>query len=436
MNDISPVIYFVIAVNTVIFLLMMVWVRFFQKGAEGGISKKANVNSRLEQRLVLEAISACALEPGLKDIIFAVGNNAAEKTGFPFWMIWLREGNDDFHLADFFLGSNNIIDLQGVREEQLITWVKQNPEPVETGPFLQEMCKNQKMKQAVSLMGGGLLIPFNDGQHLLGFIILGGKKNIQEKRSADFLSLYGAFASIIIRKTIADARQRALEKEQLRADSLANLGKLAAGMAHEIRNPLTFMKAAMQQLQKKFKLPDSDSGLSEGIVEEIDRINKHVQDLLNLGRIDPVEFSRVSAKTILLKAVGFISSQAEEMKIECQVVVPDDDLIIMGNPDLLWQIILNLLLNGLDAIGENGNLDLICSRQGKMFSLKVKDSGCGISEENSETIFDPFFTTKDHGTGLGLSTAYNIAKAHGGSLSLKETGPEGTVFELIIPLAD
>lgn len=435
MNDTTPIIIFIIVVNTIAFMLMMVGVHFFQRRGSFNAGNKRNaLGNQLEQRLVFEAISACALEPEFKDVIQAIGSNAAEKTGFAEWILWLRQENRDFYIADAHGKSFTFSEVKHSGANDLYTWVLQNLEPMELGKFVQDMVEDENLKRALINMDEGLLIPFLDGQHLLGFIVLGGKKDSTEGRSTDFLSLFGAFAAIIIKKSRADEMQSHLFKEQLRADSLANLGKLAAGMAHEIRNPLTFMKAAVQQLQKKYTFADKDQGLTEGIVEEIDRINQHVEDLLVLGKIDPVEFEITSLNPILEKAVKLISSQAKEKGIECSLSLAEEELKFLGNEDLIWQIVLNLILNAMEAMQSRGSLTLSCCTREDDICLEVKDSGQGIPEAIADKIFDPFFTTKDHGTGLGLSTSYNVALAHNGTLSLIDSNTDGTTFRLLLPL--
>ena len=435
MDGSTTIILAIISINFVLFTLMVVWIRFFRSSAESSARPLlgSSPNNSLEQRLVLEAISACALEPGIESIIKALGHNASEKTGYPLWMIWLKNDKGEFYLAasDSTIKKNSLLNIV---EPKLTAWVRQNPEAVPVSDFLVNLCNEPELASTLKGFGDGIYIPCNDGQQLLGFILLGGKKQDSCCRSDDFLNLFGAFAAIIIKKALADEQQRLMEKERYRSDSLANLGKLAAGLAHEIRNPLTFMKAAMQRLQKKYTFEDGDSNLAAGIVEEIDRINKHVEELLSLGRIDPIAFQEVDFNEIVRKAVNLVESTALKKNIRIKTKSFDHAAIVLGNNDLLWQIVLNLLLNSIDAISQEGEIRLNLDHDKDAISLEVRDSGCGIPPDKVEQIFDPFFTTKEQGTGLGLSTAYNVAKAHEGALELVTTGPKGTAFRLRIPL--
>lgn len=401
--------------------------------------KKAK--NKIEQRLVLEAIAASSIKSDLSSIVHSIGMHAANMTGFTDWIIWLMTDNDG--LFRIFDASDSISDqllseMQNNDYERLSRYVRNNVSPLPLDGSIVSMTSDSNMKSLFQsfVSNGGLLVPFYDGKKLLGFIILGGRRDITENRSEQFLSLYGACAAIIINKAILDKQERELRNQQQRAENLASMGKMAAGLAHEIRNPLTFVRATTEHLAQNLKINPEDKSLLFDVVDEIDRINLRIEELLSLSRIDPDNFKPLVLTDIISKSVATMHIEAKLKKVKiCTNLLPDR-ILVNGDPDKLRQLIQNILLNAIQAMNSGGSVCITHTISENQFTtLEFHDNGTGIDSEIQKRIFDPFFSTKEKGTGLGLAICYSIVRSHGGSLELVKSDSYGTVFRVSLPIA-
>ncbi|MCC7380237.1 MAG: PAS domain-containing protein [Deltaproteobacteria bacterium] len=218
-----------------------------------------------------------------------------------------------------------------------------------------------------------------------------------------------------------------------RAERLATLGKLAAGLAHEVRNPLSSMCASIDVLKTTLSPPDSVKRLMDNVVREGDRLNALISDFLTFAR--PRELNR---KPVDVSQV--MSALAEVFRHEAQAAgtvvttTLDSGLVASIDADLIRQVIWNLAKNAVQAIGQQGgHIQLEAHARDQGVELVVRDDGPGIPAEALSRIFDPFFTTKDRGTGLGLAIAHSIVQAHGGKLLVSSTVGEGTEFAIWLP---
>lgn len=218
-----------------------------------------------------------------------------------------------------------------------------------------------------------------------------------------------------------------------RAERLATLGKLAAGLAHEVRNPLSSMCASIDVLKTALSPPDSVKRLMDNVVREGDRLNTLISDFLTFAR--PRELNR---KPIDVSQV--MSALADVFRHEAQAAgtvvttTLDAGLVASIDADLIRQVLWNLAKNAVQAIGQRGgHIQLEAHARDQGVELVVRDDGPGIPAEALSRIFDPFFTTKDRGTGLGLAIAHSIVQAHGGKLLVSSTVGEGTEFAIWLP---
>ncbi len=257
------------------------------------------------------------------------------------------------------------------------------------------------------------------------------------------LFLFGlALAAVVYRDMIAPLRVKLVESEALaeRHEKLASLGMLAAGVAHEIRNPLTAIKAALFIQQKKFH-PGSQEHADARLVErEILRLERIVNDFLQFARPTEPELSTVPADLPLRDAQLFLAPQLEKANIR---LVREDPapMQIKVDPAQIKQVLINLVQNAADSIGRDGTITLRARPDRKSLSngetdvviLEVADTGKGIAPDVEKRLFDPFFTTKDSGTGLGLSIAAGIVQKHGGLLQYQTRVNHGTTFGIVLP---
>lgn len=230
-----------------------------------------------------------------------------------------------------------------------------------------------------------------------------------------------------------------LEDKLKQHEKLAAVGQLAAGIAHEIRNPLASMFGSVQMLQESSgnnQLSEEDQKLMRIIKKEIERLNDLVSEFLNFVKPDKFEFKTVELMTLLSDIIfqsTHQSSQFPQVKI-LQELKPNIEA--MGNSEKLRQVIWNLLANALQAMQGPGTISVGCDEVSPHWVyFWVEDQGEGMSEETLQHLYEPFFTTKPKGTGLGLATVYKIVEAHQGEIRVRSKKGEGTRFEVHLPKA-
>jgi len=253
-----------------------------------------------------------------------------------------------------------------------------------------------------------------------------------------------ALAAVVYRDMIAPLRVKLVESQSLveRHEKLASLGLLAAGVAHEIRNPLTAIKAALFIQQKKFQSGSQEYDDAKLVEREILRLERIVNDFLQFARPSDPELVTVPADLILLETQKFLEPQLGRNNIRL-VLEASAPVRIRVDAAQIKQVLTNLVQNAADSIGENGTVKLrarqhrqrLANAETNVVILEVADTGKGISPEIEKRLFDPFFTTKDTGTGLGLSIASSIVQKHGGVLQYQTQVHRGTTFGIVLPEA-
>jgi PAS domain S-box-containing protein len=253
-----------------------------------------------------------------------------------------------------------------------------------------------------------------------------------------------------------DLREKLAQEEKIkevlmraaRAEKMASLGQLAAGVAHEINNPLTGILLYGGLLLEDLSQDDSKYQDLQSIIEDANQCRKIVKSLLAYSRQTSANQETLELNDLVEQSLSLIRDQSLFINIELLKELADEKMLIKVDRRQLNQVIINLVLNAIDAMERKGTLTLrtYCSKGKRKGGgkkgvagfayLEVSDTGCGIPEANLPRIFDPFFTTKDlgKGTGLGLSTVYGIVQENGGNIWVKETSQKGTTFILELPL--
>jgi signal transduction histidine kinase len=250
-------------------------------------------------------------------------------------------------------------------------------------------------------------------------------------------------AVVVYRDMIAPLQVQLVESRLVveRQEKLASLGMLAAGVAHEIRNPLTAIKAWLFLQQKHLTTGTPEFADAELIGSEINRLERIVKDFLQFARPSDPQFVVVHAAQPLRDVRTLMEPQLEKSRIKL-VFNEGPDAQIRIDPQQIRQVLINLVQNAADSIGQNGTVTLRVRLNGKRLNdrhqdvaiLEVADTGKGILPEAEKRLFDPFFTTKDFGTGLGLPIAARIVEKHGGALQYQTQAGIGTTFGIILPL--
>ncbi|MCB9537865.1 MAG: PAS domain-containing protein [Myxococcales bacterium] len=226
---------------------------------------------------------------------------------------------------------------------------------------------------------------------------------------------------------------RALEDSMRRSERFAVIGKMAAGIAHEIRNPLASMSGSIQMLARSAQEPMQER-LMRIVLREIDRLNALITDFLQFARPNPPQFDRVELATLFDDLAGMFANQPADRPPVELIIEHDEALTISADAGQLKQVFWNLINNGAQAMAEGGRLEIRCRRMDATRAIvTVTDHGAGIPDEVQPRIFDPFFSTKDHGTGLGLAQAHRIIDEHGGFLSVRSTVDVGSTFTVVLP---
>ncbi|HUL50974.1 MAG TPA: ATP-binding protein [Candidatus Nitrosotalea sp.] len=256
------------------------------------------------------------------------------------------------------------------------------------------------------------------------------------------LALVAAMGWVIYRDMIAPLRTRLVHSQYLleRQEKLATLGTLAAGIAHEIRNPLTSLKARLYTLEKHLQAVPAARKDTDIISAEISRLERIVQDVLSFARPADPKLEKISAETLLREVQGLMSSSLETRGIQLVLEAPTD-LQIRADGGHLKQVLINLVRNGAEAIDGAGRITLraratrasLGGSETSVVILEVSDTGRGIAPEAEKRLFDPFFSTKEAGTGLGLPIAARIVERHGGLLQYQTRPGRGTTFGVVLP---
>ena len=236
--------------------------------------------------------------------------------------------------------------------------------------------------------------------------------------------------------TLEDVSEiKALTEQLIRADRLAAMGELTAGVAHEVRNPLGVIRASVQLLEDAQCDRARIHEAAEVIKQEIDRLDKVIKALLDFGRPSKPTFVPVDVEDVLRDVVLFTNRFAKQAEVHIE-----EDLVgglpgVEADPDQLKQVFLNLVTNAVQVMGEEGGTITIHTRlNGDFVEVTVGDTGPGIAPENISRVFDPFFSTRSDGTGLGLTMVHRIIDDHDGHIEV-ESGPSGTVFRVSLPAA-
>lgn len=249
--------------------------------------------------------------------------------------------------------------------------------------------------------------------------------------------------------------RKVLEQDLARVDKLASLGEMAAGVAHEIKNPLAGISGAMQILARSFNEDDTNLLIFNEVQSQVKRLDGFVNNLLQFARPAQTRFAKIQIDEILEKILLLAATQMDEKSIEVENSFEKHQQIVHGDDGQLQQVFLNIVLNAIDAMGKGGKLSIrmsweqnstICQRTECMSSscgtanghvlIAVGDTGAGIDPDLMETIFNPFYTTKPSGTGLGLSISHRILEQHGGSIAVESEPGVGTTFYVCLPVCD
>ena len=228
---------------------------------------------------------------------------------------------------------------------------------------------------------------------------------------------------------------RRLQSELRRRDRLVALGNMAAGIAHEVRNPLSAIKGLARFFMETVQAGSEEARMAEIMTGEVLRLDKVVGDLLDFARPDVLNLTDMKLDELVERAGSMVRADMESRSIAFKVDLPAPPPVVRLDRDRMTQVLLNLFLNAVQAMPDGGTLRVEGHMEGTDLALTIADTGCGIPEGRLGDIFSPYFTTKAKGTGLGLSIVHKIVEAHDGTIEVSSTTGVGTTFRLRFPLA-
>ncbi len=272
-------------------------------------------------------------------------------------------------------------------------------------------------------------------------------KNVDIKTSA-LRSSRGRKLGTIVLLTDLTLRRR-LEESQKRVEHLQEIEEMSAGLAHEIRNPLASIRGCTQELGKQELSEPTNKKLAEIVCRESDRLDKIVNDFLNLARMKPPVFSRTELDSLVDEVVILLRSREDAAEVQILQDV-EEKMHIYCDPEQVRQLLLNFGINSIEALDRHGYIKFTAYRDSRKddtfknrglidpgvegYVIEVVDNGCGISPEDIPKVFTPFFTTKQRGTGMGLAIANRIVTEHGGLMEVDSEKGKGTSLRLWLPL--
>lgn len=330
-------------------------------------------------------------------------------------------------------------DLRGVAlsgEDRLAKWLKVNKTYLDVRARPEVLAfLGEREKDVLRRLGLALCFPVLSMNRLIGILGIGEKPSGKAWSGEEtaFLDSLMPQAGIALENALLYKEQRERYRRMLRADRLATIGELAAGAAHEIRNPLTSIKSSLQYLESRCR-EETEKRLLGVALRETDRIDETLAALLSFSRPTEIRKEPCDLVELLEESAALVSLQARAKGVEVRTSFPPVPIVVEADGPQLKQVFLNVFLNAVQAMEAGGTLAVEALRAGSGRPLvRVTDTGPGIPEEALEKVFDPFFTTKKGGTGLGLSICYTIVKAHGGEIEIRSRPGEGTTVLVSLP---
>ena len=229
---------------------------------------------------------------------------------------------------------------------------------------------------------------------------------------------------------------RNLKKQVETNRRLAAIGKLAAGVAHEIRNPLSSIKGFATYFSRQYENEPDDVEIAKIMIQEVERMDRSITQLLEFAKPMAVEIKQTPIEPLIQHSLKLVSHDLDKKKIHVQTDLRTRRETFHTDPERICQVLLNLYMNALNAMDINGTLEISVTDVGDELEIRVADDGCGIPAKDIEKIFDPYFTTRAKGTGLGLSIVHRIVENLNGEIRVESRSSKGTVFYITLPDSD
>jgi signal transduction histidine kinase len=353
--------------------------------------------------------------------------------------ILIHDGHGDFVPADGWRFAGEPFDI--VELADLLAHFRLSRQPAIREEIAAGGAGTVAKRAAAALARAGAEAAFElrSTDSLEGILLLGGRSDDEPLSSEDvdvlsILSnnLAGALRGARLALDLEQSRQVIARSERLSA-----VGTLAAGLAHEIRNPLVSIRTFTQLLPERLDDPEFRSRFLDLTLSEVDRICALVSELLAFARPAPTTLERMDLVGCVERLCLLLSSQARTRGVHLGMSEPSYDIHVVADEDQLKQVVMNVVLNAIQSCIDGGRVQVSCYRSDAhdgSACIEVVDNGCGIPDDAIGRIFDPFFTTRSEGTGLGLSVAHRIVTSHGGTIDVRSRVGHGSTFVIRLPL--
>jgi signal transduction histidine kinase len=307
-----------------------------------------------------------------------------------------------------------------------------------------DLSDSQLIIQMMTDMESEICIPLIAKSRLIGLVNLGmkGNKRMYSHEDIEMLTTLANSATIAIENAQLIENMKKTKKVMARADRLAGIGQLAAGIAHEIRNPLVAIKTSAQLLPDRYNDEEFRTYFSTIVASEIDRATKKINDLLDYARPSAPFFQQENINEIIEGMVAFVKNDAYKKEQTIEINLSQELPTITLDRQQMKQVFINLLFNAIHSTPEKGKISITTKKRTKsngptdFIQVEVSDTGVGIPEEDLEKIFTPFFTTKakEEGSGLGLAMTHQIIEEHEGTIDVQSRINQGTTFTINLPV--
>ncbi|MBI2091084.1 MAG: GAF domain-containing protein, partial [Deltaproteobacteria bacterium] len=329
-----------------------------------------------------------------------------------------------------------------VRDDPLIRRLTSNRGALvrEELQFAADGAADGDLAQKMGEINAEVTLPLVTKEKLIGLLNLGYKegKEMYSDEDLELLSTLGNQAAVAIENARLYENLKQSQSIIRRADRLASLGQLTAGLAHEIRNPLVAIRTFTQLLPERYQDPEFRSSFQALAMKEVDRICGLVNDLLSFARPSAPNVSAENVNEIVESIARILETEAKEKGVQIYRRLAPSLPKIFVDKEQIKQVCMNVILNAIQAIDGRGvvqiSTHMFAKSGGEQFvQIGIRDSGLGIAEKDLENIFNPFFTTKKEGSGLGLSISHQIVQEHGGYITVESKAGEGTTFFINLP---
>ena len=341
----------------------------------------------------------------------------------------LKEALDGGYFETLPLIPGRPWELMCVDEDGLITYL--NPAGEEIFGIADAELRGQALRVRLPALSPALDAPLPAGRQRNEAVVIGpdGRRRTLGW-AVGRLNEHGAAGWVIVFQDLTEFRR--MEEAVRRSDRLAVVGGLAAGLAHEIRNPLAAMTGSVELLGGSPGLLESERQLLQVVRKEGQRLEALVRDFLSFAKPASPQLGTIDGRELVLETAELFRAEADRRGVSLSVEA-QADIALRADGAQIKQVLWNLLGNAADATGPGGRIAVQLGRAAGQALLSVTDSGAGIGRDDLAQIFDPFFTTKERGTGLGLAIVYRVIEAHGGRITVQSEPGKGSTFSVWLP---